>query len=254
MSATRRVEKFGSATLIMGDAYEERPLLGWKDAEFIDPPYKINTSGGGKMRKSRTYLNDLADQGLADDFDHTIINSLMCGSAAVFCSNDQLPALLPYLNGTFHRFALGFIAKRNPLPVANKSYLSDVEPLIRCWNPGYHPIGEIVDRRKGIILDVDGYEDAEYVDNIAEESKVTPSKTFNHPTVKPLEIIRRVVRTINGSEIVDSFMGTGTTGVACIMEGKHFYGIEMNPTHFDTACRRVEQALKDKEAEENQVA
>ena len=249
MSDTRRIENFGKATLIMGDAYEERPLLGFKDSDILDPPYKINTSGGGRMRKSRTYLNDLTDQGLADDFDHTIVNSLLCGSAAVFCSNDQLPTLLPYLNGTFHRFALGFIAKRNPLPVANKSYLSDVEPVIRCWNPGYHPIGEIVDKRKGIILDAEAYDDATHVENIAEESKVTPSKTFRHPTVKPLEIMRRLVRTINGDDVVDSFMGTGTTGVACIMEGKRFFGIEKNPEHFDTACRRIEETLRALEAE-----
>lgn len=250
----RRIEKFGDATLILGDAYEERPQLGWMDSDMMDPPYKIATSGGGKMRKSRTYLNDIADQGLADDFDHTIINGLLCGSASVFCSNDQLPTLLPYLHGTFHRFALGFIAKRNPLPVANKSYLSDIEPVIRCWNPGYHPIGEIVDRRKGVILDADNYDDAQYVENIAEESKVTPSKTFSHPTVKPLEIMRRLVKTINGLKVADSFMGTGTTGVACILEGKQFYGIEKNQDHFDTACRRIEQALKDREAMELDAA
>jgi len=245
----RRVVDIGPARLILGDAYQERPNLGRKDADIMDPPYLIATSGGGKLRKSRTYLNDLADQGLADDFDHSIINGLLCGSVSVFCSNDQLPTLLPYLNGTFHRFALGFIAKRNPLPVANKSYLSDVEPVIRCWNPGYHPVGEIMDRRKGLILDADAYDDTCFVENIAEESKVTPSKTFGHPTVKPLEIMRRLVRTTNGEEIVDSFMGTGTTGVACVLEGKRFIGIEKDEKHFETACRRIEDALRSLEAE-----
>ena len=243
----RRVVDIGPARLILGDAYQERPNLGRKDADIMDPPYLISTSGGGKLRKSRTYLNDLADQGLADDFDHSIINGLLCGSVSVFCSNDQLPTLLPYLNGTFHRFALGFIAKRNPLPVANKSYLSDVEPVIRCWNPGYHPIGEIMDRRKGLILDADAYDDTCFVENIAEESKVNPSKTFGHPTVKPLEIMRRLVRTTNGEEIVDSFMGTGTTGVACILEGKRFIGIEKDEKHFETACKRIEDALRNLE-------
>lgn len=240
----RRVVDIGPARLILGDAYKERPNLGRRDADIMDPPYLIATSGGGKLRKSRTYLNDLADQGLADDFDHSIINGLLCGSVSVFCSNDQLPTLLPYLNGTFHRFALGFIAKRNPLPVANKSLLSDVEPVIRCWNPGYHPIGEIMDRRKGLIVDAEGHEDASCVENIAEESNVTPSKTFGHPTVKPLEIMRRLVRTTNGEEIVDSFMGTGTTGVACVLEGRRFIGIEKDEKHFDTACRRIEEALR----------
>lgn len=244
----RKVVTIGPATLILGDAYKERPNLGFRDADILDPPYLINTSGGGHLRKSRTYLDDLADQGLADDFDHTLINGLLCGSATVFCSNDQLPTLLPYLNGTFHRFALCFIAKRNPLPVANKSLLSDVEPAIRCWNKGYHPIGEIMDRRKAMILDADNYDAAEYAENLAVESNVTPSKTFGHPTVKPLEIMQRIVRTTNGDEIVDSFMGTGTTGVACILEGKRFIGIEKDPRHFKTACQRIEGALRELDA------
>ena len=106
-----------------------------------------------------------------------------------------------------------------------------------------------MDRRKGLILDADAYDDTCFVENIAEESKVTPSKTFGHPTVKPLEIMRRLVRTTNGEEIVDSFMGTGTTGVACVLEGKRFIGIEKDEKHFETACRRIEDALRSLEAE-----
>ena len=66
--------------------------------------------------------------------------------------------------------------------------------------------------------------------------------------------MRRLVKTINGLKVADSFMGTGTTGVACILEGKQFYGIEKNQDHFDTACRRIEQALKDREAMELDAA
>lgn len=241
----RRVEDFGRCRLILGDAYEERPALGYQDGDIMDPPYLISTSGGGHLRKSRTYLNEIEEQGLAGDFDHTLINPLLCGSAAVFCSNDQLPGLLTYLNGSFHRFALGFIAKRNPLPVANKSYLSDVEPVIRCWNKGSHPVAEIMDRRKAIIIDQES-DQQDYVENIAEETTVAPSKKYNHPTVKPVEIMRRLVKTMNGENIVDSFMGTGTTGVACILEGKNFIGIEKDEKHFETACRRIEDALNTK--------
>lgn len=244
----RRVETIGNATLICGDAYEERPALGHKDSDIMDPPYLIATSGGGKLRKSRTYLDDLTKMGLNEDFDHTIINPLLCNSATVFCSNDQLVKLIPYLNGLFHRFALCFIAKRNPLPVANSSLLSDIEPAIRCWNHGHHPVGEIMERRKAMIYDVDD-DGHGYVENMAVESKVMPSKTYNHPTVKPLEIMQRIVRTTSGTEIVDSFMGTGTTGVACILEGKHFFGIEKDETHFDTACRRIEEAVRSLESQ-----
>lgn len=44
--------------------------------------------------------------------------------------------------------------------------------------------------------------------------------------------------------IVDPFMGSGTTGVAAVKAGRKFTGIELEPTYFDLACRRIEAALK----------
>ena len=44
--------------------------------------------------------------------------------------------------------------------------------------------------------------------------------------------------------ILDPFMGSGTTGVACVNLGRSFIGIEREPTYFDIACRRIEEACK----------
>jgi DNA modification methylase len=44
--------------------------------------------------------------------------------------------------------------------------------------------------------------------------------------------------------ILDPFMGSGTTGVACARLGMPFVGIEVDPRHFETACRRVERAQR----------
>ena len=44
--------------------------------------------------------------------------------------------------------------------------------------------------------------------------------------------------------ILDPFMGSGTTGVAAVERGKTFVGIEREPKYFDIACRRIEQAYK----------
>ena len=48
-------------------------------------------------------------------------------------------ALLPYLAGSFHRFAVLTWIKPNPSPMANKHYLADIEPFIHAWNRGWHP-------------------------------------------------------------------------------------------------------------------
>lgn len=115
------------ATLYCGDAYTIRPSLGFMDADVMDPPYLIATSGGGLFRKSRTTMDEIADLGIDQGFDLSIINPLLCGAAVVFCHNDQLPDLLQDMRGNFERFALCDWYKPSPMPVANKHYVPDRE-------------------------------------------------------------------------------------------------------------------------------
>jgi DNA modification methylase len=64
-----------------------------------------------------------------------------------------------------------------------------------------------------------------------------------HIAEKPLEIIETLVGVSSvGSTVVDCFMGSGTTGVACVRTGRKFVGVELEPRYFDIACRRIEQA------------
>jgi site-specific DNA-methyltransferase (adenine-specific) len=64
-----------------------------------------------------------------------------------------------------------------------------------------------------------------------------------HPTEKPVELIKCLVETIpeNGT-VLDPFMGSGTTGVACAELRRKFIGIEINEKYFDIACKRIETA------------
>jgi site-specific DNA-methyltransferase (adenine-specific) len=64
----------------------------------------------------------------------------------------------------------------------------------------------------------------------------------HHKNEKPVALMRRLVDWIEAETICDPFMGSGTTGVACVKSGRRFIGIEQDPHHFDTACRRIEQA------------
>ena len=45
-----------------------------------------------------------------------------------------------------------------------------------------------------------------------------------------------------GETVLDPFMGSGTTGVACAKLGRKFIGIEIEPKYFDIACKRIEEA------------
>jgi len=85
-------------------------------------------------------------------------------------------------------------------------------------------------------------------------SKKSPAKLYrqsvlsyrkDHPTQKPLELMLWCIEQAgNPQSILDPFMGSGTTGVACAQMGRSFIGIEREPAYFDIACRRIEQAYK----------
>ena len=66
-----------------------------------------------------------------------------------------------------------------------------------------------------------------------------------HPTQKPLGVMEWCVNHLpsESQTILDPFMGSGTTGVACVKLGRKFIGIEIEPKYFDIACRRIEAPI-----------
>lgn len=71
------------------------------------------------------------------------------------------------------------------------------------------------------------------------------SERVGHPTQKPLELMKWCLGFVpTAKTILDPFMGSGTTGVACVKLGRKFTGIELDPDYFDIACRRIEDAYK----------
>jgi len=64
-----------------------------------------------------------------------------------------------------------------------------------------------------------------------------------HPTQKPVAVMQWCMGFAKGAKtILDPFMGSGTTGVACVKTGRKFIGIELDPDYFDIACKRVREA------------
>lgn len=63
-----------------------------------------------------------------------------------------------------------------------------------------------------------------------------------HPTQKPVNLLRYLIRTYTnaGETVLDFTMGSGTTGVACAMEGRDFIGIELDAGYYEIARRRIE--------------
>lgn len=67
-----------------------------------------------------------------------------------------------------------------------------------------------------------------------------------HPTQKPIQLMQWCLGFLPTAcqTILDPFMGSGTTGVACVKLGRSFIGIEREPQYFEIACKRIEEAYK----------
>lgn len=86
-------------------------------------------------------------------------------------------------------------------------------------------------------------DDNRAVPNIWRSSK---PREGEHPNEKPVELCEHFIDlTTNAGELVlDPFMGSGTTGVACMNLGRKFIGIEIERKYFDIGCRRIEDAQR----------
>ncbi|RUV97983.1 MAG: site-specific DNA-methyltransferase [Mesorhizobium sp.] len=64
----------------------------------------------------------------------------------------------------------------------------------------------------------------------------------SHPTQKPVELMEWCLRFFAAGTVCDPFMGSGTTGVACVKQGRPFIGIEIDAGYFEIACERIRKA------------
>lgn len=110
------------------------------------------------------------------------------------------------------------------------------EPIVWMFKP--YGIGKtitdcFIENKLGCI------ETSEQKNNILEVS--SKIKERSHETEKPIEIMEKLVKmfSVEGHTVLDMFMGSGTTGVACINTGRNFIGIEMDENYFNIADTRI---------------
>lgn len=82
--------------------------------------------------------------------------------------------------------------------------------------------------------------------HIIHSISATNAERVGHPTQKPLRVMDWTLRQIGEAQtILDPFMGSGTTGVACVRTGRKFIGIELSREYFDISVRRIQEAIDD---------
>ena len=214
-----RVEIIGAATLYLGDCREILPTLGPVDAVVTDPPYGINFVhgaggdgiGGGKYVSK---FNGVAIEGDNRPFDPAPLLDI---------------APVTVLFGANHFSHL--------LPAASKWLIWDK----RCaLTRNDFADCELAWTNKGGVARLINH----YWNGMMRDSEKNIPRV--HPTQKPIAVMAWALQetTEPTNTILDPYMGSGTTGVACVNLGRHFIGIEIDPKYFDTACRRIEAATR----------
>jgi len=219
-----RVETIGDATLYNCDCMEVLPTLGKVDAVITDPPYGIGESSkkvqsrqrGGKLGTLLGYKGKaMADQKDYGEFDW-----------------DQAPpssGLIESLRSMSEYQAL-FGGNYFHLPPSSCWLVwdklngdNDFADCELCWTNWPKAVRRISWRWNGMLRQ--GNEER------------------YHPTQKPLEVMKWAIELCPKAQtVLDPFMGSGTTGVACVALNRKFIGIEREPKYFDIACKRIEQA------------
>lgn len=216
-----RVEHIGDATLYLGDCREILPTLGRVDAVVTDPPFDSKTHMGADKRYSDI---DFAPLGDAQKLARALVE-VSDGWVLAFCAFEQFAE---YRDGAGNAWVRAGIWDK----VSNM-------PQMTGDRPAQGGEGIAIMHRPGRKKWNGGGKAAIWRHLVERGEK-------EHPTQKPLSLISDLLGqfTAIGALVLDPFMGSGTTGVACVRLGRRFVGIEIEPRYFDIACRRIEEAYR----------
>lgn len=220
----------GNASLYLGDCREVVPTLEGVGVVITDPPYADRTHKGARTQGSVGNGGSvlLTFDALASD-DFSALARMLIDSAQrwVVMTCDHAHAALLFGWPEFIR--LGAWVKHAPMPQMTGdrpgSGHESIAILHRVGRKEWNGGGKAAIWKHTILKD---------------------PKECLVPTQKPLPLLADLVADFtNPDEVVlDAFMGSGTTGVAAIDQGRRFIGVERDPQRFEIACKRIENAQR----------
>lgn len=203
------------------------------DLVVTDPPYLIDSGGSGgcfgtekRAYHSMVSKNENINSGISNNVLDELVRVMKKPNIYLWCNKNQLGQYINYFENIGCTTELLTWHKTNPVPTCNNKYLSDTEYCLYFRGKGVPMYGSYETKKKY------------YVTPTNKEDK----KLYEHPTIKPLDIMTNLV--INSSKendtVLDCFMGSGTTGVACVNTNRNFIGIELDDKYFNIARKRIE--------------
>ena len=197
----KREEIIGDCRLLLGDCRAILPTVGKVDACVTDPPYGIGEDGGRFGGRKGQNIRVLPKGGWDSKTPDGQIFEMIRA-----CSDEQI--------------------------IWGGNYFTDKLPPSKGWlywqklMGGDFSDGELAWTSRDRAL--------------REFTKCPKAQGAVHPTQKPVEVMTWCLGFLPGARtILDPFMGSGTTGVACVREGRSFIGIEIDEGYFEIACKRI---------------
>lgn len=219
--------------LYNGDCLEIMPWLpnGCADMILCDPPYGIDFQSRQKKDKTAWKPKIANDKKPFVEFIQLAKRLLSSsGCAMVFTRWDVQQCFIDELKNS--RFSVKNVLIWDKvihgMEDLKRAFGSRYESIIFCAEHGFTFSGK---RPTDII-----------------QCKRVDAQKLIHPNEKPVSLLEELISTCcpAGGAVFDPFMGSGSTGVACVNTGRNFIGIELDPGYFETAKNRIEKAKQEK--------
>jgi DNA modification methylase len=207
---------------------------------FTDPPYNVNY---GDHRHNGASQRVIANDNLGEVFEPFLEkackNMLEFTDGAVYIcmSSSELHTLQKAFIAVGGHWSTFIIWAKNTFTIGRSDYQRQYEPILYGWREGVNHYW-CRDRDQGDVWQVD-----------------KPSSSPLHPTMKPLALIERAIQNSSqsGDRVLDTFLGSGSTLIACERTGRICYGMELEPLYVDIARMRWEAFTGEKAKRSEEV-
>ena len=218
---TPRKEIIGDCELWLGDCREVFNAIESVDCVITDPPW-----GLGELRGTTSILRNRNAYDVFDDTEQNVRDNIIPAFNSALAVSFGRGLVTPGQNCMFFY----------PRPRAIGGFYCPAAVGMSPWGfAGYNPVlfyGKDPRDGKG--------------QNSVMTTLTEAASTDLHPCAKPMKAMLWMVGkgSMEGETVLGPFMGSCTTGVACVRLGRKFIGIEISPNYFDIACRRIEEACR----------
>jgi len=252
-------------TLFHGDALNTLNQIenNTFDLIFVDPPYFLSNDGVTCASGKMVSVNKGEwDKSKGFNEDTSFIDSWLKACKKVLKADGSI-----WVSGTLHNiYKVGYLLEKNDFHIVNDIiwFKPNAPPNLSCKYFTHSHEVVLWARKSKISQHTFNYKKMKKWNNPKDKLKNTDKqmrsvwsiplipknekKFGKHPTQKPLELLNRIISASSneGDFILDPFAGSGTTGIACNILNRKFYGIEFNVEYLDLAIKRFKDEDKKK--------